>query len=584
MSEKKRLSVKKDKESQRKAILKYFCAETHSTGTDSATESDSGVTTPAVNIPRQIETETQISILSSADYSDPANWPTHFSDNFRQFVIKNRPQKIEKYNFPQDRDEQKRKFSLIYYKRTLPNGEEISCSWLIYSVSKNKELDIRLSTEKTIAHINQQKINEKEQYWQRILERLIALVRVLAMQNLAFRGKNEKLYNNANDNFLKFVEYLALFDPLMNEHVRKIKNQKNKTAHYLGKGIQNKLIQILANAIKDNILTRVKFAKYYFIILDCTSDNSHTEQMTIIIRFIPVEKPTGGFLAKTLIEQLENFNLPIENLRGQGYDNGSNMKGKENGVQRKILGINPRAFFIPCSAHSLNLVLNDACKCSLDAISFFGVVQQIYSYFSGSPSRRQVFRSYFPDFTVKSLNDTRWESRNNALKPLRYNLGIIYDALMQIFEDPRLQTTSVGNSSQNEAKGLANSICIFKFMVALVSWFDILFEVNISNKILQNKKVDLNVATQQLNITKNKLVKMRNDEGFQRIIVDAAEIAKELETVTNFEEKHVGRRRKKRQFDYETQDEALQDPKEKFKVKFYFKIFRHCYTVYCGKV
>ncbi|XP_047137457.1 zinc finger MYM-type protein 5-like [Hydra vulgaris] len=258
MSEKKRLSVKKNKESQRKAILKYFRTETHSTGTDSATESDSGVSkkskvivddktvnnanisnqqnevvninenqiylpeaTPAVNISRQIETETQIRILSSADYSDPANWPTHFSDNFRQFVIKNRPQQIEKYNFPRDQDEQKRKFSSIYYKRTLPNGEKVSRSWLIYSVSKNvafclccklfgksksslpalegsglndwknigalfssheksnshlvnfqmwKELDIRLSTEKTIDHINQQKINEKEQYWQQILE------------------------------------------------------------------------------------------------------------------------------------------------------------------------------------------------------------------------------------------------------------------------------------------------------------------------------------------------------------------------------------------------------------------------------
>nr|XP_047135365.1 uncharacterized protein LOC100212059 [Hydra vulgaris] len=370
-----------------------------------------------------------------------------------------------------------------------------------------KELDIRLSSEKTIDHINQQKINEKEQYWQRILERLIALVRVLATQNLAFRGTNEKLYNNTNGNFLKLVEYLALFDPTMNEHVRKIKNQEIKTAHYLGKEIQSELIQILANAIKDNILTRVKDAKYYSIILDCTPDNSHTEQMTIIrfvdlesptshdgdlvkikehfLGFIPAEKSTGGFLAKALIEQLENFNLPIENLRGQGYDNGSNIKGKENGVQRKILDINPRAFFIPCSAHSLNLDVNDACKCSLDAISFFGVVQQIYSYFSGSPSCWQVFRSYFPDFTVKSLNDTRWESRINALKP--------YDTIS-------------------------------------------------------------------------------NDEGFQRIIVDAAEIAKELETVTNFEEKHIGRRRKKRQFDYEIQDEALQDPKEKFKVEFYFKI------------
>ncbi|XP_047124246.1 zinc finger MYM-type protein 5-like [Hydra vulgaris] len=266
MSEKKRLSVKKNKESQRKAILK-FRAETHSTGTDSATESDSGVSkkskvivddktvnnanisnqqnevvninenqiylpeaTPAVNISRQIETETQISILSSADYSDPANWPTHFSDNFRQFVIKNRPQQIEKYRFPRDREEQKRKFSSIYYitkwrrslsKSSLPALEGSgSNDWknigaLLSSREKSnshlvnfqmwKELGIHLSTEKTIDHINQQKINEKEQYWQRILERLIALVRVLATQNLAFRGTNEKLYNNANGNFLKFV-------------------------------------------------------------------------------------------------------------------------------------------------------------------------------------------------------------------------------------------------------------------------------------------------------------------------------------------------------------------------------------------
>ncbi|XP_047137586.1 zinc finger MYM-type protein 1-like [Hydra vulgaris] len=160
----------------------------------------------------------------------------------------------------------------------------------------------------------------------------------------------------------------------MNEHVRKIKNKKIKTAHYLGKEIQNELIQILANAIKDSILTRVKFAKYYSIILDYTPDNSHTEQMTIIIRFvdlesptshdgdlvkikehflgfIPVEKSTGGFLTKTFIEQLENFNLPIENLRGQGYDNGSNMRGKENGVQRKILDILGRFLFHAAHIH-----------------------------------------------------------------------------------------------------------------------------------------------------------------------------------------------------------------------------------------
>ena len=75
-------------------------------------------------------------------------------------------------------------------------------------------------------------------------------------------------------------------------------------------------------------------------------------------------------MAETIIQQLEEMELPIANLRGQGYDNGANMIGKENGVQRKILNINPRALFVPCSAHTLNLVVNDAAKCCLMATSF----------------------------------------------------------------------------------------------------------------------------------------------------------------------------------------------------------------------
>ena len=41
---------------------------------------------------------------------------------------------------------------------------------------------------------------------------------------------------------------------------------------------------------------------------------------------------------------LETFGLEIENIRGQGYDNGSNMRGKHRGLQKRILELNPRAF------------------------------------------------------------------------------------------------------------------------------------------------------------------------------------------------------------------------------------------------
>ena len=88
------------------------------------------------------------------------------------------------------------------------------------------------------------------------------------------------------------------------------------------------------------------------------------------------------------------------------------------------------------------------------------------------------------DLKVKPLNQTRWESRIDALKPIRSQLGAIYDALTEIFDDPGLNNSS-GYTSRTDAKTLADTICKFKFMVSLVTWYNILNEVNVTSKILQ---------------------------------------------------------------------------------------------------
>jgi hypothetical protein len=63
------------------------------------------------------------------------------------------------------------------------------------------------------------------------------------------------------------------------------------------------------------------------------------------------------------------------------------MKGKERGVQKRLLDINLKAFYTPCGCHSLNLVLCDIFNSCPKAISFFGIVQRIYTLFSSSTKR-----------------------------------------------------------------------------------------------------------------------------------------------------------------------------------------------------
>jgi len=98
--------------------------------------------------------------------------------------------------------------------------------------------------------------------------------------------------------------------------------------------------------------------------------------------------------------------LDISYSRGQGFDNGSNMAGIYNGVQAHILQKNKLAMFVPCVAHSLNLVGVHAAETSSTITTFFGIVQKMYIYFSGSTSRWEKLKSVI-NVTLKLHCETR---------------------------------------------------------------------------------------------------------------------------------------------------------------------------------
>ena len=105
------------------------------------------------------------------------------------------------------------------------------------------------------------------------------------------------------------------------------------------------------------------------------TDISDTEQLSIGVRFIedkerkaqireqflgfiPLEYMDAATIAESLINQAQTFGLDLDKMHGQGFDGCKTMAGKDNGVQARIRRKFPKATFVHCSSHRLNLVVS----------------------------------------------------------------------------------------------------------------------------------------------------------------------------------------------------------------------------------
>ncbi|KAK5641464.1 hypothetical protein RI129_010011 [Pyrocoelia pectoralis] len=103
-------------------------------------------------------------------------------------------------------------------------------------------------------------------------------------------------------------------------------------------------------------------------------------------------------------------------------------------------------------------------------------------FFSASTYRWQILKKECLSLTVKPLSDTRWESRVDAVKVLKYNLGSINDALYNLFND-----SSRDRNTRNLAKSLTSKIKSYKFVCSLFVWYNILSKLNVISKLMQNR-------------------------------------------------------------------------------------------------
>lgn len=85
------------------------------------------------------------------------------------------------------------------------------------------------------------------------------------------------------------------------------------------------------------------------------------------------------------------------------------MSGRVTGLQSRVLKEEPRALYVHCSAHNLNLVVQDALEKISTVRNFIGSAKDIINFIRNSPKRLAEFKNLQSEdrTNLKPYNPTR---------------------------------------------------------------------------------------------------------------------------------------------------------------------------------
>ncbi|XP_008244301.1 PREDICTED: zinc finger MYM-type protein 1-like [Prunus mume] len=356
----------------------------------------------------------------------------------------------------------------------------------------------------------------------------------LANQALAFRGHDESVDSSNRGNFVEILKSFAR----MNIEVEKVVLDKAPhNAQYIAHDIQKQILHIFATKVKKKICAKLGKNKYC-ILVDKSLDESGKEQMAIIPRFVDcdgfirerffdivsVVDTNALTLKQKICKVLDNNGILVENMRGQGYDGASNIRGSWNGLQALFLQDYPYAYYVHCFAHPLQLALNGATKDVKVVWRFFSMLTNIVNFVSASAKRHnelnlirkaelkklldsgelETGRGLNQGRSLKRAGATRWGSHFASITRLMSSFKETKILLQEISEH--------GPNQQFRSDAESNYIAMmsFEFVFALLLIDKIMGLTNFLCQVFQKKKTqDIVSALNFVENTKSQFQDMR---------------------------------------------------------------------------
>ena len=375
----------------------------------------------------------------------------------------------------------------------------------------------------------------------------IAAVKWLIFQCCAFRGHDETEQSRNKGNFLELIMLLAEFNPDIAEVVLGNAPYNSK---YTSPDIQKEILGIFAAKVRKQIRDEIGDSKFA-ILVDETCDASKREQMAVVFRFVDsngilqerffdlihVTNTKAATLKENLCSMLSNHSFDIQNLRGQGYDGASNMKGELNGLQALFMRECPYAYYVHCYAHRLQLALVDAAKDVVPVTQFFQKLNFIVTTVDSSSKRHDELheaqmvemarRLAIDDLetgqganqicALKQPGDTRWGSHFGSISSLMHLFNAVSSVLQNLVAD------SSAGANRADGDTSFNYLTSFEFIFIMCMMKEIMEITDDLNRALQKKSQDLVNVVRLVHSTKVLLGQLRSDDGWENFFIRVTE-------------------------------------------------------------
>lgn len=403
-----------------------------------------------------------------------------------------------------------------------------------YLFSKSIRLDLKLQ------HYKNQEISDNREIVRSIVEVLI----LVARQNIALRGHDEKITSLNQGNFIEILKVFGRHNALLMSHLEKINSKKRNRLSFLSHHCQNVLLKIIGNQIRSSIIKDLKKASLFSIIIDTTTDVANIEQFTFVVRYIHEGKvnerllcleaapdATGNGMFKTFCAISEKYEINWKTeLCAQAYDGASSMQGKYSGLRTLIQNENPKAVYVWCFAHILNLVIIDTLDSTTDTKNFFGHLQSLVA-FMRARKRTALFKECQKRLNVgpnakdrlqkiKNFCNTRWTSHDRVI-------SVIHDKYEPLKDTLKILCESTDRVTATTAQIFLKTITSFNFVLVLKLTKKIFSITTPTSCYLQSKNIDFIQALELVDKTKQELFNLRSSEKLDELVDDAKQFAVE---------------------------------------------------------